>query len=202
MAVARILAVDDHVPITSVISRSLGRFGFDVTAANTFADAKTVLTGKRRFDAVFLDLNLGDGRGEDLIPFIDGEPRPATIVLSGELDADRVMHLSDQCDLILPKPFNADTLVHAVWRTTQNGRLAQVVATYSQAHKLTNQEQQVGFAAAEGLSAEETSDRLGCCPNTLRTHWQRIREKTGCATKTAVLAALLHHVLGHHARLH
>ena len=195
MSIPRVLAVDDDTAILRAMSRVLGGVGFDVTTANSFAAGKALLNNGKKFDVVFLDLDLGDGWGADLLQFITGKPRPAAIVLSGQLDAEKSLELADSCDLVLAKPFTGDTLIRAVWRSIHTGRIAASVAAFCRTNGLSPREEQVVLATVEGLSNDETAARLCCTENTLRTHWQRIRNKTQCDTRTAVLAMLLQHAL-------
>jgi len=78
-----ILVIDDDATFNAVLSRALGRRGFDVISA---ADAASALLAARARApaAVVLDLNLGSSSGLSLIrPLLDLAPGCRIVVLTG-----------------------------------------------------------------------------------------------------------------------
>lgn len=81
---SKILIIDDEKMLCDMLSRYIRRLEHNVTYALTIEDGlKEVSTGV--FDVVFLDVNLPDGRGLDVIPVILKEPfPPEIIIITGE----------------------------------------------------------------------------------------------------------------------
>lgn len=65
----RVLIVDDEEDIGTLMSLMLRSLGFEVEFVNNSISATSALE-QREFDYIFLDLNLGETRGLDLIPKI------------------------------------------------------------------------------------------------------------------------------------
>ena len=85
---SKILIIDDDKLLSNTLSRFIRRMEHDVTCALTLEDGlKKVSTGV--FDVVFLDVNLPDGSGLDVIQVIRKEPfPPEIIIITGEGDPD------------------------------------------------------------------------------------------------------------------
>ena len=85
---SKILIIDDDELLCSTLSRFILRMEHNVTYALTIEDGlKEVSTGV--FDVVFLDVNLPDGSGLDVIPVIRKAPSsPEIIIITGEGDPD------------------------------------------------------------------------------------------------------------------
>jgi len=85
---SKILIIDDDKLLGNTLSRFIRRMEHDVTSALTIEDGlKKVSSGV--FDVVFLDVNLPDGSGLDVIPVIRKEPSsPEIIIITGEGDPD------------------------------------------------------------------------------------------------------------------
>ena len=85
---SKILIIDDDELLSNMLSRFIRRMEHDVTSALTLEDGlKEVSTGV--FDVVFLDVNLPDGSGLDVIPVIRKQPSPPEIIIiTGEGDPD------------------------------------------------------------------------------------------------------------------
>jgi len=85
---SNVLIIDDDKLLGNMLSRFIRRMEHDVTCVLTLEDGlKEVSTGV--FDVVFLDVNLPDGSGLDVIPVIRKEPSsPEIIIITGEGDPD------------------------------------------------------------------------------------------------------------------
>jgi two-component system, NtrC family, response regulator len=85
---SKILIIDDDKLLGNTLTRFILRMEHDVTCALTLEDGlKEVSTGV--FDVVFLDVNLPDGSGLDVIPVIRKESSPPEIIIiTGEGDPD------------------------------------------------------------------------------------------------------------------
>lgn len=62
----QILVVEDHGETRRILAGLLGRFGHDISAADTVGSALAFVQTKQ-FDAIVSDLNLPDGSGYDVI---------------------------------------------------------------------------------------------------------------------------------------
>ncbi|HMV17898.1 MAG TPA: LuxR C-terminal-related transcriptional regulator [Zoogloea sp.] len=61
---------------------------------------------------------------------------------------------------------------------------------YARAHGLTRAEERILGALYNGASVDDVATRIGCTPNTARTHVRRVLEKTGQPTLRALTARL------------
>jgi two-component system NtrC family response regulator len=81
---ANILVVDDDPMIRNALVLQLTQLGHTVMVAETLADGMEMLS-LAPFDIVFLDVNLPDGSGVDLLPVIrQAELAPEVIIITGE----------------------------------------------------------------------------------------------------------------------
>ncbi len=81
---ANILIVDDDKGICATISRIVKRLGHDATCAYTLQDGVAEALSAK-VDVVFLDVNMPDGSGLELLPKITKAPsRPEVIIITGK----------------------------------------------------------------------------------------------------------------------
>ncbi|MBC8165775.1 MAG: response regulator transcription factor [Bryobacteraceae bacterium] len=118
----RILAIDDDVELTGLLSEFLKREGFDIEISH---NGKTGLEQLSRgsFDLVVLDVMLPGLDGFEVLRRIRQTTRIPVIMLTarGE-DVDRIVGLELGADDYVPKPFNPRELVariRAVLRRTE-----------------------------------------------------------------------------------
>jgi two-component system response regulator RegA len=76
-----LLLVEDDAGNQLTLSVLLEESGFSVVIAESCAEARRLLHGQARFDAVLLDSKLGDGDGRTLIPLVRREVPAAKLVL-------------------------------------------------------------------------------------------------------------------------
>ena len=122
----RILAVDDEAMIRSVIQAILGRKQIEVVTAQSTAEASTYLQNQT-FDAILLDVKLGDGSGLDLLRVLREEFKIVTPVLmmSGLADTERIKEASKyNIKGFIMKPFNAKSLEEKVCGCFQPQKVA------------------------------------------------------------------------------
>jgi DNA-binding response OmpR family regulator len=102
----RILVVDDHVELQSLLERSLERDGHEVLVAGDVAAARTLL-GAHRVDLLVLDLGLPDGSGLGLCRELRdaGSTLPVLVLTAQTRVAARVESLDAGADDHLGKPF-------------------------------------------------------------------------------------------------
>lgn len=121
MAMAKILLVDDEYLILYSLSATLRHDGSEVTAV---ANGKDALNEIRRspYDICFLDVNLPDANGFDLMKTVQ-EISPATriiIMTAVDLNDGQMRYLHNNACHFMPKPFNLEdvrSLVANISRT-------------------------------------------------------------------------------------
>ena len=116
----RILLVEDHRRLASLICRGLRGANIDADAVTTAQTALEALDC-RSYDALLLDLGLPDRDGLDLLREIRAKEMslPVLILTSRIQVSDRVNGLNSGADDYLTKPFDMDELVarvHALLR--------------------------------------------------------------------------------------
>jgi DNA-binding NarL/FixJ family response regulator len=155
------------------------------------SDAKRILENNR-FDVILLDLLLPDGKGEDLLEYLQTlSLRPPVAVISGHVDSGRIVRLMGQCDVTVPKPIGRADLLGLVETLRDRSSATRSVDNYCHTHGLSPRERDVIRAAAEGMVNKEIAYQLGCMPGTIATYWRRIYRKTGLTSQREVLAALI-----------
>jgi two-component system, OmpR family, response regulator len=102
----RILIIDDETDICLLLSGLLRRLGYQPTCAHFIEEGRKCLT-TQQFDAVFLDLNLPDGLGFDLLPMIRGAQANIKIIMISAFDgqAERKRATDQGADYFIGKPF-------------------------------------------------------------------------------------------------
>lgn len=102
----RILIIDDETDICLLLSGLLRRLGYQPTCAHFIEEGRQCLL-TQQFDAIFLDLNLPDGLGFDLLPAIKEEQAKAKIIMISAFDgqAERRRATEQGADYFIGKPF-------------------------------------------------------------------------------------------------
>lgn len=105
-----VLVIDDDHELTSVVTESLNREGFAVSAASSGEEGLSMLRS-RCPDLVVLDLGLPDRNGMDVLVEVRGTASVPVIILSGrDSEVDRVLGLEMGADDYVTKPFSAREL--------------------------------------------------------------------------------------------
>ncbi|MCP3955411.1 MAG: sigma-54-dependent Fis family transcriptional regulator [Desulfobacterales bacterium] len=85
---AKILIIDDDKGICATLSRIVTRLGHDPATANTLKSGAATAAADQ-VDVVFLDVNMPDGSGLELLPEITKIPsKPEVIIITGKGSAD------------------------------------------------------------------------------------------------------------------
>jgi len=118
-----LLVVDDEPFLREAVATSLRFLGFQVTTADTAADALR-LARDRPFDLVVLDVMLPDGDGFEVVRRLrrDGFGVPVIFLTARDTEADKVAGLSLGGDDYMTKPFGLEELaarVRTVLRRTR-----------------------------------------------------------------------------------
>jgi DNA-binding response OmpR family regulator len=114
----RVLLVEDHHPLLTVLCEVLERAGFETAGASTAAQAVDSLAG-RRYAAIVADCSLPDLPALDWLTAVRGAaPTTPLVLLSGLVslqDAQRLV-VEFRAATLLKKPCAPDELVAAVRR--------------------------------------------------------------------------------------
>jgi DNA-binding response OmpR family regulator len=107
----KVLLVEDDTQISKSLSMSLSYSGFDVTTAESLAEAWAKFA-ERRYDILLLDVNLPDGTGIEICQKLraDGETVPI-LFLSARTDEETVVQsMNIGGDDYIRKPFGTEEL--------------------------------------------------------------------------------------------
>lgn len=103
-----ILIVDDEEFIRNVLKKTLTLYGYKTAEAGSVAEINSLInTGSLNFELIFIDVNLGDGCGLNVIPFIKRcNPAVKIVLLSGGL-SDKELEVAESLEIdgFLNKPF-------------------------------------------------------------------------------------------------
>jgi len=130
-----LLVVDDEPFLREAVAASLRFLGFQVTTADTAADALR-LARDRPFDLVVLDVMLPDGDGFEVVRRLrrDGFGVPVIFLTARDTEADKVAGLSLGGDDYMTKPFGLEELaarVQTVLRRTRPAGATGPVLTFA-----------------------------------------------------------------------
>lgn len=111
----RVLIVDDETDICLLLSGLLRRLGYLPTCAHFLEEGRHFLR-TQEFDAVFLDLNLPDGLGFDLLPTIKKINSETKVVMISAFDgvAERKRASEQGADYFIGKPFTRKSVEQAL----------------------------------------------------------------------------------------
>ena len=113
-----VLIVDDEADICLLLSGLLRRLGYQPTCAHYLEEGRQCLS-RQHFDAIFLDLNLPDGIGFDLLPIIKTgfsvKDSPKVVMISAfDGMAERKRATDQGADYFMGKPFTRKTVEQAL----------------------------------------------------------------------------------------
>jgi DNA-binding NarL/FixJ family response regulator len=211
---SRVLLVDDHLSFRQPLAFMLVREP-TITAveqAGSIAEAREYFS---QTDIALVDLNLPDGKGEDLIRALkSAKPGVKVLVLTAtasstamaqavEAGAEGVLHKSLPIDEVivaigrlqagehLISPMETIELLRLIARQREHDRAAQIAID-----RLTRREREVLQALSGGLHDREIAERLHVSTETIRTHMVNILHKLGVESRMeALLFAMRHHLV-------
>lgn len=106
----KVLIVDDEPDICLLLSGLLRRLGYQPTCASFLEEGRRCIS-LQQFDAVFLDLNLPDGLGFDLLPLIKINDDTKVVMISAfDGMAERKRASDGGADYFMGKPFTRKTV--------------------------------------------------------------------------------------------
>lgn len=125
MAVS-VLIIDDHPLMRDAVRMTMQSIapGGRVDMADSFTDARRLLSSEQEWDFALLDLHLPDCEGFDgLIALREMRPTLTTVVLSGNTDRDTILRCIDLgASGYIPKTYPSEVISHAL-RLVASGHL-------------------------------------------------------------------------------
>ncbi len=106
---SRILVVDDEIEICLLVTRYLKKIGFEAAYALSISDALTKIS-MVSFDLLFVDLNLADGSGYDLIHTLQESKVSSKIIIISAYDSEHQKALQKGATLFMAKPFTKKSI--------------------------------------------------------------------------------------------
>jgi len=123
-----VLLVEDDENLAQITISALAMCGHDATVATTMREAVDRLSEPNTYPLVLLDLQLPDGRGEDVVHELRGRHQalPPILIVSGLPEPD----LAESVDAIdavasIRKPFRMATLCETVERIVASGKVCE-----------------------------------------------------------------------------
>lgn len=107
------LLVDDEPEICELLRVMLRRNGTQCHVAHSLAEGRAALANSI-FDAVFVDVNLPDGLGYELIPEVKAMTPDARCIAISAIDAERGRAVAAGADVFIPKPFNRAVIFSSI----------------------------------------------------------------------------------------
>jgi DNA-binding response OmpR family regulator len=111
----KVLVVDDEIDICILLGRQLEKLGLDVSYCLTIKEAVEKLR-QSNYSLVFIDLNITDGSGYDLISSIGETNRDALVIVISAYDSEREKALKAGANWFVPKPFSRKSIYEALQR--------------------------------------------------------------------------------------
>lgn len=109
MEMRNALLIDDEKEICELLCAMLKRHGTTCMFAHSLDEGRKALK-RGSFDAVFLDVNLPDGLGYDLIPDIKATSPDARCIAISAMDSEGDRAVKAGADVFIPKPFNRSVI--------------------------------------------------------------------------------------------
>jgi len=106
---SKALVVDDEIDICLMITKHLQNLNFETQYVLTVKEAYLKLLSSQ-YDVIFLDLNLTDGSGFDVIHYKNKLNSHAKIVVISAYDSDSNKALQAGANFFLAKPFAIKSL--------------------------------------------------------------------------------------------
>jgi DNA-binding response OmpR family regulator len=105
----KILVVDDEIEICLLVTRYLKKMGFEASYALSISEAMSKIS-RISYDLLFVDLNLADGSGYDLINSLRESNVSAKIIIISAYDSERQKALQKGAALFMAKPFTKKSI--------------------------------------------------------------------------------------------
>jgi CheY-like chemotaxis protein len=106
---SRVLVVDDEVEICLLVTQYLKKLGYDTSFRLSIAEAAEKIEAVS-YDLLFVDLNLRDGSGYDLIKALHKSQRSTKVIVISAYDSERQKALQRGASFFLAKPFTKKSI--------------------------------------------------------------------------------------------
>lgn len=110
---AKILVIDDELDICLMLTRHLKSLNFDSEYARTVHDA-SIQMNKHTYDLMFIDLNLLEGSGYDIIKLVKKQHLKTKIIVISAHDSEGNQARDKGADLFIAKPFSTKIVNEAL----------------------------------------------------------------------------------------
>ncbi len=199
----RVLLVEHDETCWSFLKTALQPFAIECVVAESLSSARQLLSSLGDdIDAVLLNLNLPDGRGEDLLPAVQARARKPGLVVFSDSPEQVPFDARAYRAVLSTKRIEPPKLA-AILRSTTGGHVHPTVQRFVRRFRLTNRESEILHRLASGISPKQTALGLGCSCQAVYAHLAKIGKKTGCRGYQEVIAKLLQfscHGLEHSVR--
>lgn len=105
----RVLVVDDEVEICLLVTQYLKKLGYDTSFCLSIAEAAEKIETVP-YDLLFVDLNLRDGSGYDLIKTLHKSQKSTKVIVISAYDSERQKALQRGASFFLAKPFTKKSI--------------------------------------------------------------------------------------------
>lgn len=105
----KVLVVDDEIDICLLVTKQLRSLGFEATYALSIKEALSKVHAVN-YNLFFIDLNLTDGSGYDLIQSLQELKVESKIVVISAYDSEERKALQKGASLFLAKPFTKKSI--------------------------------------------------------------------------------------------
>ncbi|HEX6889321.1 MAG TPA: response regulator [Chryseolinea sp.] len=105
----KVLVVDDEVEICLLVTQYLKKLGYDTSFCLSIAEAAEKIEAVS-YDLLFVDLNLRDGSGYDLIKALHKSQRSTKVIVISAYDSERQKALQRGASFFLAKPFTKKSI--------------------------------------------------------------------------------------------
>jgi DNA-binding response OmpR family regulator len=109
----KVLVVDDEIDICILLGRQLEKMGLDVSYCLTIKEAIEKLS-RETYSLIFIDLNITDGSGYDLISSLSGINSEALIIVISAYDSERDKAMQAGASWFVAKPFSKRSIKEAL----------------------------------------------------------------------------------------
>ena len=106
---SRVLVVDDEVEICLLVTQYLRKLGYETSYSLSIGEA-LVKISKESCDLLFVDLNLADGSGYDLMKYLQDTKSSSKVIVISAYDGERQKALQKGASLFLAKPFTKKSI--------------------------------------------------------------------------------------------
>lgn len=106
---SKVLVVDDEVEICLLVTQYLRKLGYETSFSLSIAEAMVKIS-TAAYDLLFIDLNLTDGSGYDLMKILQESKSSSKVIIISAYDSERQKALQKGAALFLAKPFTIKSI--------------------------------------------------------------------------------------------